>query len=98
MTEDVIECYDTFITKGFTDDFISGDFNDQPIPPDYYNFLNDYDEDGNNNIGTPVDDVLPENKGVEDAVMKNYEYIKNEIIIDDNDSLASYIEPPKTKG
>ena len=32
MTEDVIERYDTFNTKGCPEDLIFGDFNDQPIP------------------------------------------------------------------
>ena len=64
MNEDVIEKYDTFNTKGFPNELIFGNFNDQPIPSDYYNFLNDYDDDddGNNFPGTPVVDALPENK------------------------------------
>ena len=32
MTEDFIECYYTFNTKGFTEDLIFGDFHDQPTP------------------------------------------------------------------
>ena len=41
MTEDVIELYDNFNNKGYTDELIFGNFNDQPIPSDYYDFLND---------------------------------------------------------
>ena len=32
MTEDVIDQYETFNTKGCPEDLIFGDFNDQPIP------------------------------------------------------------------
>ena len=64
MTEDVIERYDTFNTKGCSYELIFGDFNDQPIPPDYYYFLNDDDGKGNNITGTTVGDVIPDNKVV----------------------------------
>ena len=40
MPKDVIERYDTFNTKGFPDELIFGEFNDQPIPSEYFNFLN----------------------------------------------------------
>ena len=36
-------------------------------------------------------------KGVEDKVMANDEDIKNDIIIDDDDSLVSDIDPPPPK-
>ena len=55
MTEDVIESYDTFNTKGCRDKLIFGAFNDQPIPSNYYNFLNDDNNDGNNIPVNPVD-------------------------------------------
>ena len=61
MTEDLIEHYDTFNTKVCPDELMFGDFNDQSIPSDYYNFLNNYDDDGNNIPGTPIDVALPEN-------------------------------------
>ena len=72
---------------------IFGDFNGQPIPSDYYKFLNDDDDDGNNIPGTPVDDYLPYNKVVKYAVVTNDEVINDEIIIYDDDSLASDIKP-----
>ena len=97
MTEDVIEYYDTFNTKGCLNKITSGEFNDQPIPYNYYNLLNDEYGDGNNIPDTPVDNSLLENEGVEDAVMPNYGDINNEITIDENDSLASGIEPPPPK-
>ena len=56
MTEDLIERYDTLNTKGYPDKLIFGNFNDQPIPSNYYNFLNDDNEDGNNIYGNPIDD------------------------------------------
>ena len=87
MTEDAIKLYDTSNTKGCQDELILGDFNDQPIPSKYYNFLND------NIPGTPVDSTPTENKSVKDAVITNDEDISYEIIIDDDESLASDIEP-----
>ena len=95
MTEDDIECYATFETKGYPDELLLENCPDQPIPPDYYDLLN-YDDDGdydNNITGTPVDDVLLDNKGVEYAVIPNDEDIYNEIIIDDAGSLISSIDP-----
>ena len=54
------------------------------------------DDVGNNIPGTPVYDALPDNKVVEDAVIPNYEDINNDIIIiDDDDRLASDIDPPQ---
>ena len=93
MTKNVIEWYDTSNTKGCPDGLISCDFNDQTIPYDYYNLLSYDDEHSNNFPGNPVDDALPDNKGVEDAVMKNGEEINNGIIIDNDDVLASNIDP-----
>ena len=82
MTEDVIEQYDTFNTKGFPEDLIFGGFKYQPIPSTYSDLTNDYD-----NNGTQIDAALTDNEGVEDAVVpndeKNYE-----------DSLDSDIDPP----
>ena len=34
------------------------DFNDQPIPSNYFYFLNDDNNGGNTNPGTPVNDIL----------------------------------------
>ena len=82
MNEDVIEQYDTFNSKGFPEDLIFGDFNDQPIPSTYSDLTNDYDNDG-----TQIDAALTDNKGVEYAVVPNAEN-------NDEDSLASYINPP----
>ena len=48
MTADVIEIYDTFNTKEFPEELILGNFNGQPIPKYYYNFLNNENDDGNN--------------------------------------------------
>ena len=62
MNEYVIECYDTLNTKGFTDKLIIGYFNDQPIPYNYYNFLNDNNGDDNNIIDTTVEDALLEKR------------------------------------
>ena len=93
MAEGVIELYENFNTKAYPDEIIFGYFNDQPIPSNYYNFLNDDDDDGNNIPGTPVYDALPDNKGVEYSVVINDEYINYEIIVYDDDSLASDIDP-----
>ena len=94
MTEYVIEHYGTFKTKGCPDELIFGYFNDQPIPSNYYNFLNDDDAVRNNIPGTPVENALPDNEVVEDAVGPNDEGINDETIVDDNDSLDSEIDPP----
>ena len=86
MTEDAIERYDTFNTKGFPEDLIFGDFNDQPIPSTYSDLTNDYDNDG-----TQIDAALTDNGGVEDSVVPS-DWNNNE------ESLASDIDspPPKT--
>ena len=68
MTEDVIEQYDTFNTKGFPDDLIFGDFNDQPIQSTYYDLIDDYDDNGNQ-----IDNALIDNEGVEDSAVPNDE-------------------------
>ena len=88
MTEDLIEQYEKFNTKGCPDEQIFGGFNDQPIPSDHYKYLNDDYNYCNNIPGNPVDDVLPDNKGVEDELVPNDEDINNEITIDEDDSLA----------
>ena len=54
ITEDMIERYYTFNTKRCPEELIFGDFNDQPIPSNYHNFLNDDNDNGNNIPGTPV--------------------------------------------
>ena len=60
MTGNAIEHYETFSTKGCPDELVFVYFQNQPIPSDYYNFLNDDDEDDNNITGITVDDVLLE--------------------------------------
>ena len=81
MTENVVELYDMFNTKGCPEDLIFGDFNDQPIPYTYSDLTNDYDDNG-----TQIDDALTDKKGVEDAVVPNDEN-------NDEDSLAPDIDP-----
>ena len=96
MTEDMIERYGTFNTKLFPDEIIFGNFNDQPIASNYSNLLN-YD-DSKKFPGTPVDDALPDKKGLEDSLIPNDEDINYDIIIfGDDDSLAWDIDPSKTK-
>ena len=77
MNKDVIGLYDTFNTKVFPNELIFGDFNYQPIPSNYYNLLNDDDEDGNNVPSNTVEDDIPENKGVEYSVIPNNEDIND---------------------
>ena len=43
------------------DKLFFGNFNDQLIPSNYYNVLNNDNEDGNNILDTPVDNALPDN-------------------------------------
>ena len=64
MTQDVVEQYDTFNNKGCPDEIIFGNFNEQPIPYNYYNLHNDDDDDDDGNIvsGNPIDNVLPDNE------------------------------------
>ena len=93
MTKDLIERYNKFNTKLCSDELIFGYFNDQPIPSNYYNFLDDGNDNGNNIPFSPIDGVLPYNEGVEDVVVPNDEVNNYEIIIDDDDSLASAIDP-----
>ena len=93
MTKDVIELYNTLNTKGFSYEPTFGDFNDQTIPQDYCNFLNNDNNSGNNIPGTPVENVLSYKKGVEGEVVPNHEYIEDGIIINGNDSLALVIDP-----
>ena len=94
MNEDLIECYETFNTKGYPDELIFENFNDQPIPSNYYNFLNDDYDNGNNIPGTPVDDDLQDNKVLENEAVQNDEDINDKIVIYDYDILASDIAPP----
>ena len=54
MAEDLIEQYTTFNIKGCQYELIFGDFKDQPVASDYYNPLNNEDDDGNNIPGIPV--------------------------------------------
>ena len=61
MNKYYIEQYDTFNTKWCPDELIFGNFNDQPIQYDYYNLLNDGNDDGINVTETPVDYSLPDN-------------------------------------
>ena len=61
MNEDVIEHYDTISTKGCPYKLMFGNLHDQPIPPNYYNFLNDDDDEGNNIPCTLADDDTPDN-------------------------------------
>ena len=77
MNKYVIGLYDTFNTKVFPNELIFGDFNYQPIPSNYYNLLNDDDEDGNNVPSNTVEDDIPENKGVEYSVIPNNEDIND---------------------
>ena len=81
MTEDVIERYDVFNTKGCPEDLTFGDFNDQTMPSTYSDLKNDYDGDGNQ-----INAALKYNKGVEDAVVPNDEN-------NNDDSLDSDIDP-----
>ena len=97
MAKYVIERYENFNIKGCTNKIIFGIFNDQPIPPDYNNLLNDDNDDVNNITGTPADYALPEKKGAKDAVTTNEKDTNNEIIIHDGYSLASEIDPPSKK-
>ena len=82
MTEDFIERYDTFKTKGCPEELIFGDFNDKPIPSTYSDLTNYYYDNG-----TQIDAALTDNEVVGDEVVPNYE--KN-----NEDSLASEIDPP----
>ena len=62
MTKDVIQCYDTFNKKGCPDELIFCNFNDYPILSNYYNFLNDDNDNGSNVPGTPVDNSIQDNE------------------------------------
>ena len=57
----MIERCDTFKIKGCPDEVLFGNFHGQPIPPVYYDFLNDYNDDDNNIPFTPVDIVFQKN-------------------------------------
>ena len=62
MTEDIIRCYDTFNTKECPEKMYFFDFNDQLIPSNYYNFLNNDNDNVNNILGTLLQDTPLENK------------------------------------
>ena len=59
MTEDVIERYDMFNTKGRPEDLIFGDFNDQTIPSTYSDLTNYYDDDD-----TQIEAAITDNGGL----------------------------------
>ena len=99
MNESVIELYGTFNTKRFPEKPIFGDFHDQPIPMDYYDFLNDNNDNDNNIPGNLIDNFFPDKEGVEDSFVinvtnydSNNEDIENNTIIDDADSITSGID------
>ena len=71
MTEDFIEWYDTFNTKGCTYEHLLGNFHYQPIPPNYYDFPNDDNYNNDDIPVTTVDYVFPDNEGLEDVAMPN---------------------------
>ena len=66
MTEDVIEKYETFNTRGCSEDLIFGGFNDHPIPSAYSDLTHDYDDDG-----TQIEAALMDNEGVVYAFVPN---------------------------
>ena len=68
-------------------------FNYQPVPSNYYNFLTDDKDNGNNITVTTIDNFLPDNKELEDESVPNDDYIDDEIRFGDDDSLASDIDP-----
>ena len=71
MNQDVIEHYGTFDTNRWPDKLIFDHFNDQTIPSNCNNFLNEDNDDGNNLPGNFVENDLPDNKRVEDTVIPN---------------------------
>ena len=87
------EPYETFNTKGCPYEILLGNFYDQPILIYYDYLLNNDNNDDKNIPGTPVDDVLPGKKWVEDLVVPNDEDIYDERIIGDADILTSAIYP-----
>ena len=92
ITEDIIERYDNFNTKGCPEDLDFGDFNNQPIPFTYSDLIDYYDDDG-----TPIYDTLAYNGGVEDAVVPNYEDTNDEITTYNDNSLTSEVDLPPPK-
>ena len=87
MAKDEIKYVATFSTKGCPYESTSGGFNEETIPSNYYNVLNG-DDDDRKNINFPfIDNLLPDNKWVEDEMVKNDEGTKDEIIIDNDYSL-----------
>ena len=59
VTNDMIELYDDLNTKGCTDKLLFEDLHDQPIPPDYYDLLNDNDDDDNNTTRNTIYNIIP---------------------------------------
>ena len=82
-----------FNTKRCPDEIFFGNSHDQPIPSNYCDFLNDDYDDENNIPCSPVEDVPPDQKKLEDSVVPNDEETDDEIIIDDADSPTVYIDP-----
>ena len=64
MNANVIVWHDTFNIKRCPYELLFGNFYDQPIPTEYYDFLKDNNDDENNIPGTPVEKFLPDNEGV----------------------------------
>ena len=97
MNKDVFEWYDTFIIEECTYELKIRDFKDQPIPFEYYNFINDDNDNVKNIPSNYVGDALPDNELMEYAVVPNDEDINYEKIMDVGNSLALNIDPLKTK-
>ena len=104
MTLDVLRLCDNFNTKGCPNELLFGDFCDQPIPPNYYELLNDNDDDDNNTPGTPVGDVFTDNEVLKDLVLPNApdayandEFIDNDTVIYDADIISSAIDSPQNE-
>ena len=75
-------------------------FCSQPIPPDYYDFINDKYEDDNNTPGAHGENIFLYKKVLEDVFVPNStnayyndEYIDNDTVIVDADSFTSTIDP-----
>ena len=99
MNDYLIERYYSFNTKGCIDEICFGHFHDQPIPPNYYNFLCDNNDDDNNNPGTPIDNIFLDNKRLYCTVITQTldsgdddENNEDDLVIDDADSLTSAID------
>ena len=104
MTEDVIERYDTVNTKRYPYELLFGDFHDQPIPPQYYGFLNDNNDYDNTITETPVGDVfLDKNEWKMQScqmhlmLILRMKTLTNYKFINDYGSINSDIEPLQDK-